>query len=111
MPGARWVSVTVLRGGRLTTEAASHEEAIRADALQYELGTGPCVDAVLDDNVYPTGDIRSDGRWAEYGRRAHEAVGLHSVLAHRLALHDDAGAIACLDIAETGVAPARRRLA
>jgi ANTAR domain len=98
VPGARWASITVLRGGRFTTEASSHEQAMRADALQYELGTGPCVDAVLDDNVYLTGDIRSDARWAEYGRRAQEAVGLNSVLAHRLTLHDDSGAIACLNI-------------
>ncbi|MDF3046436.1 MAG: hypothetical protein K0R30_2664 [Ornithinibacter sp.] len=98
VPGARWASVTVLHGGRFTTEAASHEEALRADALQYELGSGPCVDAVLDDHAYVTGDIRSDARWGEYGRRAHEAVGLNSVLAHRLSLHDDSGAIACLNI-------------
>ena len=98
VPGARWASVTVLRDGRFRTEAATHGEALRADALQYELGSGPCVDAVLDDTVYLTGDISRDQRWSEYGRRAHAEVGLTSVLAHRLALHDDSGAIACLNI-------------
>ena len=96
--GARWASVTVLRDGRFRTEAASHDDALRADALQYELGSGPCVDAVLDDTVYLTGDITHDERWGEYGRRAHAEVGLTSVLAHRLSLHDDSGAIACLNI-------------
>ena len=41
VPGARWASATLLRGGRFTTGAASDAVAARADALQYEIGSGP----------------------------------------------------------------------
>lgn len=96
--GATCASVTVLRGGRFHTEGATSEVAERADRLQYELESGPCVDAVLDDNVYVTGDATRDERWAQWGRRAHEETGVLSVLSFRLRVLDDPDAIACLNV-------------
>ncbi|MFQ6170857.1 GAF and ANTAR domain-containing protein [Oryzobacter sp. R7] len=98
LPGADAASLTVLRGGKFSTEASTGEDAERADALQYEIGSGPCVDAVLDDNVYVTDDVERDERWPEWGHRAHAATGFRSVLAYRLTLLDDSGAIACLNV-------------
>jgi hypothetical protein len=98
VPTATWASVSVLRAGHFRTEAATHEEARRADALQYEIGSGPCVDAVLDESVYRTGDVTTDGRWQGWGRRAHDETGVLSVLAYRLMLLDDSGAIAGLNV-------------
>lgn len=98
VPAARWASLTLLRGGRFTTPAASHGEAERADRLQYEVGSGPCVDAVIEDSVYRTGDVTADARWPEWGRRVSREVGVRSVLAQRLSLLDDSGAIAGLNI-------------
>src|SRR6478735_12159628 len=49
VPGARWASVSMLHGGRFTTAAWTGEQAVRADVLQFEIGSGPCVDAVLGD--------------------------------------------------------------
>lgn len=98
IPRATWVSMTILRGGSFRTEASTHASAVRADALQYEVGSGPCVDAVLDDSMYLTGDVRSDERWSEWGRRVHAELGLNSVLAQRLGLLDESGAIAALNV-------------
>lgn len=98
LPAARWASLTVLRGGRFRTEASTHEGAARADQLQYELGSGPCVDAVLDDSVYVTGDVGADERWGTWGRRVHTELGVTSVLAHRLGLLDGSDAIAALNV-------------
>lgn len=95
---ASTVSVTVLRSGRFRTEASTDEVALRADALQYEIGSGPCVDAVLDDSIYVTQDVALDERWAQWGRRVSREVGLRSVLAYRLAMLDDAGTIAALNV-------------
>jgi hypothetical protein len=53
---------------------------------------------VLDESVYRTGDVTSDGRWQEWGRRAHDETGVLSVLAYRLMLRDDSGAIAGLNV-------------
>lgn len=95
---ASWASVTMLRAGRFSTEAATDEAAAHADLLQYQIGSGPCVDAVLEDSVYVTGDVEADPRWAEWGRRAADEVGVRSVLALRLHLHVDHGVIAGLNI-------------
>jgi hypothetical protein len=98
VPGARWASASLLRSGRFTTGAASDAVATRADALQYEIGSGPCVDAVLDDSVYVTGDVASDRRWEAWGQRVAAECGVRSVLAQRLHLLDDSGLIAALNI-------------
>jgi hypothetical protein len=98
IPQASSASITVLRGGRFRSEASTGAIAPRADALQYEIGSGPCVDAVLDDNVYVTGDVTRDERWPEWGARANAETGVRSVLAHRLTLLDDSDAIACLNV-------------
>ena len=98
VPGARSVSVTVLRGGRFRTAATTDDLALAADALQYEIGSGPCVDAILDDAVYVTQDVSEDQRWPQWGARVSTELGVSSVLAYRLSLLDDSGAIAALNV-------------
>jgi len=98
VPGAHWASVTMVRTKALQTLCSSHPDARRADAIQYDLGTGPCVDAAVDDSVYVTGAVHQDDRWPEYGRRVHEEVGVCSVMAHRLVLLDDSDVVAALNV-------------
>jgi hypothetical protein len=98
VPGAHRASVTVLRGSHFRTEAATDDQALRADALQYELGSGPCVDAAIEDHVFMTGDVTEDHRWCAWGARANAEAGIRSVLAYRLHLHDESGAIAALNV-------------
>lgn len=98
VPGVQWASVSMLRAGSFTTMAATGEEAVRADALQYEIGSGPCVDAVLEDSLYVTGDVSGDPRWGEWGRRAGAEVGVTSVLSQRLHLVDQNGVVAGLNL-------------
>jgi hypothetical protein len=98
VPGARWVSVSALRSGRFTTSASTAEQAVRADVLQYEIGSGPCVDAVLKESLYVTGEVSTDTRWAEWGRRANSQVGINSVLSQRLQLQGQDEMVAGLNI-------------
>jgi ANTAR domain/GAF domain len=100
--GAGWASVTMLRGNSFTTAASTADPAARADALQYELGAGPCVDAVLDDSVYLTGDASSEPRWGGWGQRVSTEVGVNSVLSQRLHLHEQVGVVAGLNIYSGG---------
>lgn len=100
---AEWASITVLRQRTLRTVVSSHDQAVQADTIQYELRSGPCVDAAVDDAVYLTGDIRSDARWPEYGRRVHEELGVQSVLAYRLQLLGDDSADAALNVYSTSL--------
>jgi hypothetical protein len=88
VPGAERASVTRGRKGSFETVAATDPAALRADHIQYELGTGPCVDAILQQTVFRTGDLGTDPRWPEFGRRAAE-VDVHSMLSFRLFLEDD----------------------
>lgn len=84
VPGAHAASVTTLRRGKFTTVGATDERARRADALQYDLGSGPCVDAILDQALYRPDDLRHDHRWPEYGRRVSAELGWSSMLSYRL---------------------------
>ena len=98
VPHARWASLTVLRGRNFHTDAATDERAAKADSLQYDMGFGPCVDAVLGDSVYVSGDVAHDARWLQWGVRVHDELGVRSVLTQRLRLRSDAGVIAGLNV-------------
>lgn len=82
--GAESASITTLRNGKFLTVAATDERAARGDEIQYELGSGPCVDAILDRSLYRPEDLRHDDRWPEYGTRVHEELGWTSMLSYRL---------------------------
>ncbi|QKE82557.1 GAF and ANTAR domain-containing protein [Arthrobacter sp. NEB 688] len=99
--GAEWCSITVMRSESLTTLATSHDDALAADQVQYELGSGPCVDAVVEDHVFRTGAVQDDPRWPEYGQRVHREVGVTSVHARRLVLPDGNGSVAALNLYAT----------
>ncbi|MFL6081128.1 MAG: ANTAR domain-containing protein [Ornithinibacter sp.] len=98
VPGTRWASVSLLRAGRFTTPAATDDIAVRADTMQYDIGSGPCVDAALDDSVYVTGDVTSGERWATWGHRVATELGVRSVFAQRLHLIEGSDFIASLNI-------------
>lgn len=98
VPRASWASVSMLRGGHFTTEASTDEQATRADLLQYALGSGPVLDAVLHDCRYVSADVEADPRWAGWGERAASEVGVRSVLALPLHLHHEQGVLAGLTI-------------
>lgn len=108
LTGARWASITTLRQGTFHTLAATGDEAREADAIQYRLGSGPCVEAVLEDSVHLSRDLADDARWSVYGARAAEELGLRSALAYRLALVAEPDLIAA-DVVETGELPLPRR--
>jgi transcriptional regulator with GAF, ATPase, and Fis domain len=88
--GAEHAGVTRLRRGTFETPAATGPLPRQVDAIQYELGSGPCVDAVLDGAVYRSGDLANDTRWPEFGKRAATETGVKSMIAIRFYLeHDD----------------------
>lgn len=101
IPTADWVSVTTLSRGHFSTVASSAPTAVDVDLLQYENGSGPCVDAVLEDGIFITGDVAREPRWRPFGEQAQERFGVRSMLALRLHLLDDSGAIAGLNVFST----------
>jgi GAF domain-containing protein len=88
VPGTGWASITQGRNGAFTTVAATGDLARLIDGLQYELNSGPSVDAILQHTVFRIDDLRSDPRWPGFGRQA-AAAGVRSMLSYRLVIEDD----------------------
>jgi GAF domain-containing protein len=90
VPGVDAASITrALASGSWETLHPTSDVAGHADEIQYQLGTGPCVDAVKDDHVFRSPDVETDSRWPSFGPLAAESAGVHSVLSIRLTLDDD----------------------
>jgi hypothetical protein len=83
---AAGASITTLRRNKFVTVAATDDRTRRADAIQYELGSGPCVDAILAETMYRPRDLCTDERWPVYGRRVADELGLRSMLSYRMQL-------------------------
>jgi hypothetical protein len=101
IPTAEAVSLTVLEKGRFRSRAWTSELARRADSLQYEVGRGPCVDAILEEPANISPDVSADPRWGSWGPRVADELGVRSALAYRLILHGDDEAIASLNVYST----------
>ena len=101
LPTADWASVTTLSRGRFRTIASNAPTAVEVDRLQYEHGTGPCVDAVLEDGIFTSGDVAHEPRWHPFGQRVHEQFGISSMLAVRVHLLNESDTIAGLNFSST----------
>ena len=89
VPSAQYAAVSRGRRGRFETVAETSEVPVAVDQIQYELGSGPCVDAALQETIYRTGDLAAERRWPEFGRRAAAEYGIRSMLSTRLFLEGD----------------------
>lgn len=70
------------------TVGATSDVPPQVDRIQYDLRHGPCVDAILDSNLFNVGDLRTDERWPDFGRQAAERTGILSMLSFRLFFED-----------------------
>ncbi len=88
--GCDHASISVVRRhGRIDTVAATDDVPPRVDAIQYEVGQGPCLDAMSEHEVYLIDDLAGDERWPPFSHRAAEETGVRSMLSFRLFLEDD----------------------
>ncbi|MFS0885528.1 GAF and ANTAR domain-containing protein [Aeromicrobium sp. 179-A 4D2 NHS] len=69
---------------RVETPAASDELAATGDRLQEELGEGPALDTLWDEETVYVPDLASTDQWPHWGPRLVEATGARSVLTFRL---------------------------
>lgn len=89
IPGVEQASISEGRHGRFRTLASTGDIATLGDRIQYELGSGPCVDAILNNTMFATADIARDTRWTEFGARVHAETGTTSMLSLRLFTEGD----------------------
>ncbi len=79
----------VRRHGGIETVAATDDVPPRVDAIQYEVGQGPCLGAISEDEVYLIDDLADDERWPPFSRRAAQETGVRSMLSFRLFVEGD----------------------
>jgi GAF domain-containing protein len=82
--GCEAAGVSLVQGKRVDTHAASAEVVVIDDRLQSELGEGPCLDAIWEEETVYVPDLATDPRWPTWGPRFAEATGVRSVLCFRL---------------------------
>ncbi|GLZ53185.1 GAF and ANTAR domain-containing protein [Actinomycetospora sp. NBRC 106378] len=80
--GVDVVSVTLREDDGFTTPVETDPVATKADAVQYEVGEGPCVEATVEEGLgyAASSDLAHDSRWTRFGPAAAE-LGLHAVFA------------------------------
>ncbi|MEP6851611.1 MAG: GAF and ANTAR domain-containing protein [bacterium] len=87
--GAEHAGITILRGRRFSTPAASDDMPELVDQIQYETRQGPCVDAIQHEDMVLAADLATDTRWPAFTARVCESTDVRSMLCYRLFVRDD----------------------
>ena len=91
--GCDGASITARGPGKaVETIAYSDDRILKADELQYELGEGPCLDAVRSEGVFLVRDLGRDDRWPRWAPLA-AGLGVRSLLAVHLFTDTGLGAL------------------
>lgn len=64
--GSDYASITIVTNGRIETPVMIGEIAAQSDALQQELGEGPCIRSATDDTTIWIDDMRRETRWPTF---------------------------------------------
>ena len=87
--GCDHAGISFLKGGKVDTPAASDDVPRHVDVIQYEVGEGPCLDAIREHEVFETGDLGNERRWPHFAGRAQRETGITSMLCFRLFVEGD----------------------
>jgi GAF domain-containing protein len=82
------ISIIHRRGG-LSTVSATDDVPRRVDFIQYDVGEGPCLDAMAERQTCVIDDLVGDERWPLFAGRAVEETGVRSMLSFRLFVQGD----------------------
>lgn len=82
--GCDHASLMLKKGGRFETVTATDDVARQIDALERELGEGPCVDAIVDDTAYIEPDLTKGSRWPLLAERVLAETPVRGVAGFRL---------------------------
>jgi hypothetical protein len=104
VPGARYVGVATQRGSKLMTLAATDTVVHRTEAIQYRLGFGPCVDALVGGGIVNTSDVRSDSRWLACGAEIAVSTDVVSIMSLQLRIENGVDAAVALNLYSDEVA-------
>jgi transcriptional regulator with GAF, ATPase, and Fis domain len=89
VPGVSAAGISILhRNGPIETVAATDQLVHDVDALQYEFGEGPCVDAIKAQHYLVVDDMAEEERWPKYAPRALEH-GVRSQMGFQLSIDNE----------------------
>ena len=72
--------ITINDKGGLITRCSSDDLVRRANELQRELGEGPCLDVMRDQDTLVSPDLLRERRWPRWAPRVHEELGVGSMM-------------------------------
>jgi GAF domain-containing protein len=81
VPGADHVGISIAEGGPIETLGASDEIAHAVDRIQHELGEGPCLESLEQDEIFRVEDAESDQRWPRFSAEVRARTPVRSTLA------------------------------
>jgi len=83
--GAEDAAITLVHRDRIIeTPASTSEAAQQADRIQQELGVGPCLTALREEDVVSCPDLATEERWGQWGPRTAAEAGIGSMLCFRM---------------------------
>ncbi len=87
--GCDHAGVSLIQDRKISTAAASEDVPCQVDAIQYDVGEGPCLDAIREHETFRIDDLAAEDRWLRFCPRAAEETGVASMLSFRLFAETD----------------------
>ncbi len=82
--GCDYAGVSLFRGREIESPAQTDEMVGVADRLQVEMGEGPCLSAIREQETVRVDDLGNDHRWPRWGPKVSGELGVSSMLAFQL---------------------------
>jgi hypothetical protein len=95
VPAARAAGLTLIHADEPPRTLAATDPLVeQVDAIQYDTGEGPCLEAIEQNDLAATDDLENDDRWPKFAARAVAETPVRSMFGVRIALGgDDRGAL------------------
>jgi hypothetical protein len=102
VPGVRWAGISLLQGRKVEARVPSDPIVMKLDDLQSELGEGPCITTIREQQTVHVEDMAQPNDWPQFAEAAL-ALGVHCSLTFRLFVRE--GTIGALNLygGEAGV--------
>lgn len=78
--GCDHAGITINDKGGLLTRVSSDDLVRRANELQHELGEGPCLDVMRDQDTLVSTDLALEQRWPRWAPSVHDQLGVDSMM-------------------------------
>lgn len=86
IPGCDAAGISLIkRHGNITSVAPTDDLARQINAIEHEVGEGPCLGAITDHAIYHIDDFRdASDQWPKFVERVNAEIGPASMLSFRL---------------------------